>query len=566
MRAPEIATSLGSHEPAVRETTARLHEQRIVERIWSGDHTVWRPNPAGIGDRLGWLTVAERMRAEIPRIESLRDDVVAAGYSRVVLLGMGGSSLAAELFGKTFGGRGGCPDLSVLDSTDPEAVLARAEAIDPARTLFIVATKSGTTVETMSFFTFFHGLVVGAAGADRAGERFVAITDPATELAEIAGLQRFREKFLNDPNIGGRYSALSFFGLVPAVLAGVDARALLDRALRMMRSCGPGPAGGGNPAAVLGAVLGVLADRGRDKVTFVISEDVSGFGDWAEQLIAESTGKDERGILPVPHERLTAPSAYGNDRLFIDVRLEGDESGRTELEALELAGHPVVRIGMEDPYDLGGQFFLWELAVAIAGHVIGVQPFDQPDVEAGKTLARQIVERHAEDGALPPLEPTLVAGGIAVYSDSAPDGLEDAIDAFLSQGRPGDYVALQAYLPPGPRAGAALASLRTALREATGLATTVGYGPRFLHSTGQLHKGDGGNGLFIQLTADDARDAPIPARLGSSASSMTFGTLKAAQARGDRRALLGAGRRVIRFHMSVDVAGALGRITDAIGG
>jgi transaldolase/glucose-6-phosphate isomerase len=559
-----IALALGPHEAAVREVLARLDDREIVARIWARDHTVWSPDPAEIADRLGWLDVATRMGGELAGIGAFRNEVVGAGYARVLLLGMGGSSLAPELYAKTFGGGEGI-EVSILDSTDPAAVLDHAEAAAGKKTLFIVATKSGGTVETMSLFKFFYGRLVERVGAERAGDDFVAITDPGSALEEIAAARGFRETFLNDPNIGGRYSALSYFGLVPAALAGADVAVLLERAVRAGGACGPDVAAAGNPGAVLGAALATLAGHGRDKLTFVVSEGVAGFAEWAEQLIAESTGKAGRGILPVVHEPLAEPWAYGGDRAFVDLRVKGDGSGASELAALGEAGHPVVRIGIGDAYDLGGQFFLWEFAVAIAGHVMGIQPFDQPNVEAAKVLAREMVARHRSDGALPGLEPMLTDGDIDVYGDVDADDLAGAGAAFLSGKVPGDYVAIQAYVAPTSETRQALALLRDALRYATKLAVTVGYGPRFLHSTGQLHKGDAGNGLFIQVTADDARDAPIPDDPGSGDSSMTFGVLKAAQALGDRQALLDAGRRVIRFHLRGDVAAGLRRLASVIG-
>lgn len=558
-----MTLALGAHEAAVRDVLLRLDEQKIVERIWARDHTVWSPDPSEITNRMGWLDVATRMRGELARIGAFRDEVAGEGYARVLLLGMGGSSLAPELYARTFGS-GECPEVSILDTTDPAAVLDDAEAAVGEKTLFIVATKSGATVETMSLFKFFYGRVVEGVGAERAGRDFVAITDPGSALAEIAAGRGFRETFLNDPNIGGRYSALSHFGLVPAALAGADVALLLESAVRAEGACGRDVPAGRNPGAVLGAALAALAGRGRDKLTFVVSDDVAGFGDWAEQLIAESTGKGGRGILPVAHEPLAAPSAYGDDRTFVDLRMEGDGSGASEVAALQEAGHPVVRIGIGDAYDLGGQFLLWEFAIGVAGHVMGIQPFDQPNVEAAKRLAREMVAMYKSNGALPALEPALADGGVEVYGDVDADDLAGAAAVFLSAKVPGDYIAIQAYVAPTGEARRALAVLRDALRGATGLAVTAGYGPRFLHSTGQLHKGDGGNGLFIQVTADDRRDAPIPDDPGSRDSSVTFGVLEAAQALGDRQALIDGGRRVIRFHLRGDVAAGIRRLASVI--
>jgi glucose-6-phosphate isomerase len=552
------SASLGTYQAAVDAALAEMVENHVIHRIWARDHTVWKPEPTEITNRLGWLHTAEVMGENLYRLEELTEAVRTDGYTHALLLGMGGSSLAPEVFRRTFGVKEGHLDLAVLDSTDPGAVLAHAERLDPARTLFIVATKSGTTVETLSFFKFFYNRVTDALGADRAGEHFVAITDPGSKLTDLAERYDFRATFLNDPNIGGRYSALSYFGLVPAALVGVDVPRLLDRALAVTSGCESCVAAGDNLGVWLGAILGELAKAGRDKVTFAISPAIAPFVDWVEQLIAESTGKEGTGILPVVGEPLGPPSVYGYDRLFAYLRLDGDDTHDVAIQALEDAGHPVVRLNLHDLYDLGGQFFLWEMATAVAGHRLGINPFDQPNVEAAKVLARRMVAEYTEKGALP-------------SGESAPLTAK-ALNDFLAQAQPGDsstssgyssgrsYIALQAYLQPTAEADAALAALRADLRDRFRLATTVGYGPRFLHSTGQLHKGDAGNGLFIQFTADDPRDAPIPDEAGSPDSSITFGVLKAAQAMGDRQALLDAGRRVIRFHLGDNIVGGLKKL------
>ncbi len=544
--------SLGPYRPAIDAVLEEMARKRIVARIWAHDHTVWKAEPKEIADRLGWLHTAEVMRGEVPRLEALARAVRADGYSDVLLLGMGGSSLAPELFGKVFVGQVATPpSLAVLDSTDPGAVLAHAERLDPARTLFIVSTKSGTTVETLSFFHFFYNRVAEALGAERAGSHFLAITDPGSKLAALAGRYGFRETFFNDPNIGGRYSALSFFGLVPAALVGVDLSRLLDRALAAAQACGPEVPVRDNPAAWLGAILGELAQAGRDKVTFVVPPTIASFGDWAEQLIAESSGKEGKGIVPVVGEPPGPPEVYGADRLFVCLDI-GDrmvEIGDT-IQSLLSHAHPVVRLPLRDVYDLGAQFFLWEMTTAVAGQRLGINPFDQPDVEAAKVLARRAVDAYRQTGVLPHDEPAPLTAA--------------ALNGFLAQARPGEYIALQAYIQPTAEADAALHRLRLRLRDKLKLATTVGYGPRFLHSTGQLHKGDAGNGLFLQLTSDPVRDLPIPDEAGSPESSMTFGVLKMAQALGDKQALLAAGRRVIRFHLGTDVVGGLERLAAAL--
>ncbi len=544
---------LGTHQERVDAALAESRADRIMARIWAHDHTVWKLEPEEITNRLGWLHIAETMSANVPRLQDLAEDARASGFTDVLLLGMGGSSLAPEVFSQVFPNAPGL-NLAVLDSTDSGVVLAHAERLDIARTLFIVATKSGGTVETLSFFKFFFNRVAEQVGRERAGQQFVAITDPGSRLADLAERYGFRATFLNDPNIGGRYSALSYFGLVPAALIGVDVPALLERAMTMVCNCESSncPVRGDNLGGRLGAILGELAKAGRDKVTLVTSPGIASFGNWVEQLIAESTGKEGVGILPVVGEPLGPPDVYGDDRLFVYLRLAEATTPEIEAEvqALEGAGHPVVTIHLRDLYDLGGQFFLWEMATAVAGYRLGINPFDQPNVEAAKVLARRMVAEYAATGRLP-------AG------ESAPATAE-ALEEFLAQAQPGDYVALQAYVQPTPATDAALLALRTALRDRLRLATTVGYGPRFLHSTGQLHKGDAGNGLFIQFTADAERDVPIPDEAGVAASAMTFGVLKAAQAVGDRQALLDAGRRVIHVHLDADVAGELHRLAEEL--
>jgi glucose-6-phosphate isomerase len=533
-----------------------LKENDIMPRVWLYDHTVWGSNVDEVSNRLGWLHTAEVMKVHIPRLQRFVEGVRADGMTQVLLLGMGGSSLAPEVFSKTFGVAAGYLDLNVLDSTDPGSVKRYSDELDLSRTLFIVSTKSGGTVETLSFFKYFYNHVMSIVGEEKVARHFAAITDPGSSLADLAREYRFRETFLNDPNIGGRYSALSYFGLTAAALVGVDLQLLLSRATEMAASCGPQIFLKENPAAVLGAILGVLALAGRDKVTFVLPDSAASFGDWVEQLIAESTGKEGRGVLPVVGEPLAAPQGYvGNDRLFVVMQVGDDVPQAAQVQALEDAGQPVLRIQLADAYDLGPQFFLWELATAVAGHVLKINPFDQPDVEAAKVQARSLVSAYAATGRLEIPSPRMDDGQMAAY---VPEQVTvrgrfecpgDVLKAFVLQAKPGDYLSLQAYLEPSQKMDAALDLLRRRLRDRLGLATTVGYGPRFLHSTGQLHKGDAGNGLFVQLTSDSGPDVPIPDRAGSEETTISFGVLKMAQALGDQQALLDAGRRVIRLHM-----------------
>jgi transaldolase/glucose-6-phosphate isomerase len=549
-----MESRLGPHQEAVDLALEEMARDAIIDRIWKHDHTVWKADPEEITDRLGWLNIAEVMQENVPRIEKLVDDVRADGYTDVLLLGMGGSSLAPKVFSKVFEGADGL-DLAVLDSTDPDAVLAHAEQVDLAGTLFIVASKSGGTAETLSFFKFFYNRTMEEVGRSAVGQHFVAITDPSSKLAALGERLHFRAVFLNDPYIGGRYSALSYFGLVPAGLVGVDVARLLDGALTMAAGCESCVVAGENLGGRLGAILGELAKAGRDKVTFVTSEKIASFGDWMEQLIAESTGKSGTGILPVVGEPLGRPEVYGEDRLFVHLRLGTDPAYDMALDELAAAGHPMVRLNLHDVYDLGEQILLWEMATAVAGYRLGIHPFNQPNVEAAKVLARTMIAAYQEKGELPEIDSTQVS--------------PEALHAFLDQPHAGapsphsdrGYIALQAYARPTRETTAALQGLRARLRDRYRLAVTVGYGPRFLHSTGQLHKGDAGKGHFVRFVSDSAQDAAIPDEPGEQDSSISFGVLKMAQALGDRQALEDAGRRVITFQLGGEIVEELERLS-----
>jgi len=557
------AAFLGEYDTAIAGALSELREERVVERMWDGDHTVWGPEPDEIANRLGWLHSPENTEKALPEIQGLAEAVREEGFEHVLLLGMGGSSLAPEVFGFALERKEGYPDLAVLDSTDPEAVLRYAEGLDLSRTLFVVSTKSGGTVETFSFFKYFYNRVSEVVGDERVSSHFVAITDPGSGLQDTAEKYDFRATFLNDPNIGGRYSALSHFGIVPAALSGVSVSKLLSNAGSMAQECGSGVEE--NPGAWLGAVLGELArSAGRDKLTLLTSPSLATFGPWVEQLIAESTGKDGVGILPVAEEPEGPADVYGDDRIFVSMRLRGEEDTSGLLDDLRGGGHPVIEVQLDDAYDLGGEMLRWEVATAVAGWRLGINPFDQPNVESAKTQARKMVAEYAEKGELPEPTPTVEEGALTVYAPEEAASVEAALDNFLSQATSGDYVALQAYLPPTDETTAALQEMRVRLRGRLGVATTSGYGPRFLHSTGQLHKGDGGNGLFVQFTADNARDADIPDEAGAPESSLSFGVLEEAQALGDRQALLDADRRVIRIHLGNDVAGGLKLLTELL--
>ena len=509
--------SPAAFEATVERRLADLARARVVARIWAHDPLVWSRNPdtPEIQDRLGWLTVADTMAARASGLAAFANDM-RAEFSRVVLCGMGGSSLAPEVLRRTFSAAPGYPSLTVLDSTDPRAIAAAVPASELARTLFLISSKSGTTLEPDCLFRYFWSLTGGR------GTQFVAITDPETPLAALASERGFRRLFLNPPDIGGRYSVLSYFGLVPAALLGIDIGRLLERARRMAHASAASVPASDNPAARLGAALGGAALDGRDKATFVLSAGVASFGLWVEQLIAESTGKEGKGIVPVVDEPVGTPAVYGQDRLFIALALSGEEDPDTaaRLATLEKAGHPVVRITLADRFDLGGAFFQWEFATAVACAVLGINAFDQPNVAESKTNTSAMLERKTAP---------------------SPAASRADLERFLANVNPGDYLALMAYLPPTSEYDAPLRAVRLRLRDRLAVATTVGYGPRFLHSTGQLHKGGPPVGHFLQITERAPQDLAIPGK------PFTFGDLEAAQAEGDLLALRKRGRPALRL-------------------
>lgn len=531
------------------EETLRLLEDRgFVESLWIKDASLWTGDSAQqtlIRNRLGWLTSPMLMRQHIDDLKEFVDDIRRAHYTHVLLLGMGGAVLCPEVLGLTFGPRMGYPDLIVLDSTHPVAVKAALGRINVPRTLFVVASKSGLTAETMAFYACFREQVERASRG-KPGLQFVAITDGGTPLEKLAKTQGFRKVFLNPPTVGGRYSALSYFGLLPGALAGVDVAALLDRAVAAVEQAGDTVPIRDNPGVVLGAKLGALARAGRDKVTFVFSPGVTAFGAWVEQLLAESLGKNERGLIPVDGEPLGPPTVYGPDRVFVAITL-ADEAVALEpaLAALEEAEHPVIRIRLRDPLDLGGEFYRWEIATATVGALFEVNPFDEPNVQESKDLTLKVLTVYRTSHRLPEWPVDLEEDGIALLTGAGakPLTVAEGLAAHLGLLRPGDYLAFQAYLPPKPEIVEALQELRRVMRDKTRHAVTVGLGPRYLHSTGQLHKGGPPTGLHFQLTADDAQDLPIPGE------SFSFAVLKNAQALGDLQALRAKGRRVIRIHL-----------------
>jgi glucose-6-phosphate isomerase len=501
------------------------------------------------------------MRGHSEDIRGFADEVRRLQYSHVVLLGMGGSSSTGEVFNETFGSKMGFPDMLVLDSTDPGAVKHVLESINLSRALFVVASKSGTSAETMASYAFFRGQVE-AASSPRPGMQFVAITDPGRPLDKLATETGFRRTFLNPASIGGRYSALSFFGLVPAALIGVDIKVLLERANTMVETCGNEVGVRGNPAVQLGAVLAGLARAGRDKVTLVLSEKIRGLGRWIEQLLAESLGKDGTGLVPVVDEPLGPPTVYGDDRVFVALVLDGDDTHDAALAKLADAGHPVLRLVLRDPMDLGAEFFRWALATATAGAVLGVNPFDEPDVARAKENAAALLTEWRRSHRLPEWPADVEEDGIVLMtkSNKKPGSVSRGLAAHLAMAAPGDYLAIQAYLTPTAEAGRALQEMRVALRDRLRVATTVGWGPRYLHSTGQLHKGGPTSGLFIQITGDDREDLAIPG------AGYGFSTLKSAQALGDLQSLRDGARRVIRLHLTGKQSQALQQLLQMVSG
>jgi transaldolase/glucose-6-phosphate isomerase len=530
-RGPRQWHALGPLQPAVDSALAKLKKDDAPKRLWAKDPTLWSADPAKhkeISDRLGWLDVAEKMLARKAEFT----DLAKAGraYSDVVLLGMGGSSLGPDVLRHTFGSAKGHPALHVLDTTDPATILSVRRKINLAKTLFIVASKSGETTETLSHFAYFWEQI-------RSGKQFAAITDPGTSLEKLARDHGFRWIFPNPPDIGGRYSVLSYFGLVPAALIGVNVEQMLGRAIEMAKSCADSVPVESNPGVWLGAAMGQLALMGRNKLTLIASPKVATFGYWVEQLLAESTGKEGKGIVPVEGEPVGKPDAYGKDRFFVYIRMSADAPNRA-VDALARAGHPVVTLTLRDTLDLGGEFLRWEIATAVAGAVLGIDPFDQPNVQESKDNTKRVLATFKSKGKLPPAESTPAARA------------RTGVKALLGRARPGAYFAIMAYTTRTPGAEAALSSIRAAVRDSTHIATTAGYGPRFLHSTGQLHKGGPKTGLFLQIVQQDARDVAIPGQ------PFTFSILKQAQSLGDLQSLSSRKLPVLRVTLGKDpVAG-----------
>ncbi len=551
--------SVGENSKLVDEAIKKLNDENVIERIWKKDHTVWSDDSTEISNRLGWLDSVEVTGKSVKEINDFINEVRAAGYTNALLMGMGGSSLAPEVFRLIFGVKEGYLDLAVIDSTHPEVVIEYAKKFNPATTLYIVSTKSGGTVETFSFMKFFYNYVLHILGKEEAGKHFVAITDPGSGLQKVAEELNFRKIFLNDPNIGGRFSALSLFGIVPASLIGVDIENFLLLAKDEILNCKKsGKEISENIAAIAGAIIGALGKKEIDKLTYIISPELKFIGAWIEQLIAESTGKVGKGILPVDLESIESPEYYSNDRLFVYIKLKDDTTYDEKVNQLKSKNFPFLELEIDTKLDLGKQFFLWEFATAVIGWVMQIQPYDQPNVEQAKIVARQMMNAYQENGKLPELTPVFEERGIRVYGEIKPKNSEDVLNSFLSDIKSGkNYVSIQAYLPSDENIKEALQKLRTSIQKKYKVATTLGFGPRFLHSTGQLHKGDSGNGYFIQFTSSIEEDLPIPENPGEESTAITFGILIKAQSLGDRQALVDNKRKVITIDLGKDVLKSL---------
>jgi transaldolase / glucose-6-phosphate isomerase len=559
--------ALGDAAAAVQSAADDWRANGKVRQLWRGDTSLWSGTDED--QWLGWLHVVDGQIEHAAHFQQIADDVRSGGFTHALLLGMGGSSLCPDVMRQTFGAIPGCPELVVLDSTVPAQVKAFEKKVDLSKTVCIVSSKSGGTTEPNVFKQYFFDKVQKAIGGDP-GARFIAITDPGTKMHKIAKGDRFREIFYGMPSIGGRYSALSDFGMVPTAIMGVNVPQFLDRTETMVHSCASCVPPEANPGVMLGLVMGTLARRGRDKVTFITSPKIGALGAWLEQLLAESTGKEGKGLIPVDGEQVGPPDVYGNDRLFAYVRLTPAPSAQQDaaVDALERAGHPVVRIALKDPMDLGQEFFRWEVATAVAGSILGINAFNQPDVEASKVATRKLTGAYETTGKLPDEKPVLTDGGVSLFTDETnaaaiaaaakSRSLEAYLAAHFGRVKPGDYVGINAYVEMCDANHRELQALRHSIRDAKRVATTLGYGPRFLHSTGQLHKGGPNSGVFLQITSDDAEDLPIPGQ------KFTFGVLKRAQAQGDFGVLVERGRRALRVHLGADVQAELKSLRAAI--
>lgn len=560
-RLPQELTS------AVKSSIEDWQKNNKVKRLWDKDASLWTGEDEG--KWLDWLHITSDQIKQIDALQKIAAEVKQEGFTHILLLGMGGSSLCPEVLSVTFGKINGFPKLLILDSTDPQEVQTRLDSIDLKKTLFIVSSKSGSTLEPNIFKQFFFAQAEKALGQGNAGKHFIAITDPGSKMEEVAKKDGFRHIFYGLPGIGGRYSALSNFGMVPAACAGIDVAKFLKNTQEMVESCSATNVDQ-NPGVILGIILGVAARSGRDKLTLITSPSIYDLGAWLEQLIAESTGKQGHGIIPVDREHIGPASAYGKDRVFAYIRLESDACSEQDklVDALEKAGQPIVRISLLDIYHLGQEFFRWEIATAVAGSIIGINAFNQPDVEASKVVTRELTSTYEQTGSLPAEKPFFEEGGIKLFTDEAnakaiteaatEKTLNGMLKAHLGRLKPGDYFALLAYIEMNSQHEKALQEIRHLVRDSRHEATCLGFGPRFLHSTGQAYKGGPNSGVFLQITADDGNDLPVPEQ------TYTFGVVKSAQARGDFQVLADRQRRALRVHLSGGVERGLVRLKEAI--
>ncbi len=562
METAGVSFLLGSYQSAVTNAVDKMRRSNIAARIWANDFHVWKPSPQEISNRLAWLHAPLETSANVKSIRASLEPFTNGSIEDVVQLGMGGSSLSAEVFNNIFGSAPGFPRLQILDTTDPQIIHDVAEKLNLAKTLFIVSSKSGSTLEIVSLFHYFYNLTAEKTGVS-ANEHFMFITDEGSPMLEQAWRLQLPYVFSNNPNIGGRYSALSLVGMIPAALIGVEIDKILQNALVVANQekadffSGKGDSTG----CFLGAALGTLAQYGRDKLTLILPPSWGSFGDWLEQLIAESTGKEGKGILPVLNEPQMDVSSYGEDRVFV-IFNHNEDDWSSWITRLASAGHPVLKVRINGFYDLGGQMFLWEMATAVASHIMGINPFDQPDVEATKKHTKQMIAQFKINQTWPETKPSLAEGDCEIYGEISGSNIFVALKNFLSSSPQNAYAGLQVYLSPSTEINEALDALRAAILRRSRMAVTVGYGPRYLHSTGQLHKGDAGRGMFIQLTGENALDVEIPDALCQRGSSLTFGQLKAAQGEADRLALMDKGRKIIRIHWKKDPVAGLRNLTE----
>jgi transaldolase / glucose-6-phosphate isomerase len=536
-----------------------------VQRLWQKDASLW--TGADESNWLGWLAITGEQFARVGVFKQIADDVKKARFKYALLLGMGGSSLCPEVLRMTFGKIKGFPELHVLDSTDPAQIKALEAKLDLKKTLCIVSSKSGSTLEPNIYKQYFFDRVKAKVGEKEVGNRFIAITDPGSKMQQVAEADKFRNVFMGVPSIGGRYSALSNFGIVPAAVMGLDVAKFLKNTEEMVQACAASSPAGANPGVILGTILGVAAKQGRDKLTVIASPGIFDLGAWLEQLIAESTGKNGKGIIPVDRESLAKPAAYGNDRVFAYLRLvsKPNKAQDAAVAALEKAGHPVVRISLPNTYNLGQEFFRWEIATAVAGSIIGINAFNQPDVEASKIETRKLTSEYEATGKLPPEAPFFEDKGVKFFADEKNAGalkggatLAGVLKTHLSRIGAGDYFAVLGYIPMDLANEKALQGIRHAVRDKKKVATVLGFGPRFLHSTGQAYKGGPNSGVFLQITCDDAKDLSVPGQ------KYTFGIVKAAQARGDFAVLAERGRRALRVHLGKNLKGGLATLAKAM--